>query len=83
MQSNVFTAYLDGQQFAQGEGSQLWSHVNPIGIGSVNDATRFHDGVSNTNNSFAGNVDEVQIYNRALDNLEMESLFASFSDSIL
>ncbi|MDJ0537080.1 MAG: ASPIC/UnbV domain-containing protein [Xenococcaceae cyanobacterium MO_207.B15] len=83
LQSNVFTAYLDGQQFAQGEGSQLWSHVNPIGIGSVNDATRFHDGVSNTNNSFAGNVDEVQIYNRALDNLEMESLFASFSDSIL
>ncbi|MDJ0682936.1 MAG: FG-GAP-like repeat-containing protein [Xenococcaceae cyanobacterium MO_167.B52] len=83
LQPNVFTAYLDGQAFAQGQGSQLWSHVDPIGLGSVNGATRFHDGVSNTNNSFAGNLDELQIYNRALDNQEVENLFTSFSNSIL
>ncbi|MDJ0575747.1 MAG: LamG domain-containing protein [Xenococcaceae cyanobacterium MO_234.B1] len=83
VQPDSFIAYLDGQEFARGEGSQLWSHGDAIGLGNINGATRFHDGVSNTSNGFAGNLDELQIYNRALDNIEIDGLFTSFSDSFL
>lgn len=83
VQPDSLIAYLDGQEFARGEGSQLWSHGDAIGLGNINSATRFHDGVSNTSNGFAGNLDELQIYNRALDNIEVDDLFTSFSDSIL
>ncbi|MDJ0679829.1 MAG: hypothetical protein QNJ18_08215 [Xenococcaceae cyanobacterium MO_167.B52] len=83
VEPDSFMGYLDAQEFARGEASQLWSHGDDIGLGNINGATKFHDGVSNTNNGFAGNLDQVQIYNRALDNMEMTSIFGSFSDEIM
>ncbi|MDJ0746821.1 MAG: LamG domain-containing protein [Xenococcaceae cyanobacterium MO_167.B27] len=83
VQPDSFVAYLDGQEFARGEGSQLWSHGNAIGLGNINGVTKFHDGVSNTSNGFAGSLDEFKIYNRVLDNIEVDDLFTSFSNSIL
>ncbi len=83
VQPDSFIAYLDGQEFARGEGSQLWSHGNAIGLGNINGVTKFHDGISNTSNGFAGSLDEFKIYNRVLDNIEVDDLFTSFSNSIL
>ena len=77
-------AYLDGQEFARGEGSQLWSHGDGIALGNLNGSTKFHSGNGNgLTHGFAGNLDEVQIYNRALDGLEVEQLFTSVSDTII
>ncbi len=83
VQPDSFIAYLDGQEFARGEGSQLWSHGDAIGLGNINGATRFHDEASNISNGLAGNLDQLQIYNRALDTIEVDDLFTSFSNSIL
>ena len=83
VQPNSLTAYLDGQEFGSGDGSQLWSHGDAIGLGAINGATRFHDGATTRSNAFGGSLDELQIYNRALDSLEVENLFTSFASPIV
>lgn len=82
VQPDSLIAYLDGREFARGEGSQLWSHGDGIGLDNINGGTRFHNGVSRTNNGFAGSWDEVQIYNRALASDEVSQLVASVADTI-
>ena len=80
---NSLVAYLDGEEFARGEGSQLWSHGDGIALGNLNGSTKFHSGNgSGLTHGLAGNLDRVQIYNRALDGLEIEQLFTSASDAI-
>ena len=79
VQSDSFIAYLDGQEFARGEGSQLWSHSDGIGLGNIVGSTKFHNGVGRSESGFAGSLDEVQIYNRSLDNIEITELFTSFA----
>ena len=72
---NALRGYIDGQKFGSGAGSQLWSHGGNIGIGSVNDGTRFHDGITPKSGSgFAGIIDEVMIFNDALSGSEVQSL---------
>jgi len=75
-QEDAFTAYLDGVKFGSGEGSQLWKHTNGIGIGGLNSRTRFHDGVvSGTGtHTFAGSIENFQIYNRAVTAEEIATL---------
>ncbi|MGB7087633.1 MAG: LamG domain-containing protein, partial [Phormidesmis sp.] len=64
---NALRGYIDGQQFGSGAGSQLWSHTGDIGLGSINQGTRFHDGITvNSGSGFAGIIDEVMISNDAL-----------------
>ena len=60
-QSGAFSAYLDGTQFGQGEGSQLWQHTGNIGVGGLNQQTRFHDGVATGRNQYGvrGSIGEV------------------------
>ncbi len=72
----TITGYLDGQQFAQGEAEYVAAHPAGIGIGAINAGSAFHDtGRFNRNPSnFTGTIDEVRIYNRALDAAEIQAL---------
>ena len=76
VQSDVFSAYLDGDKFGEGEGSQLWRHANNIGLGGVNQKTRFHDGIGrgNGSHSLGGSIGDAQVYNRALSEDEISIL---------
>lgn len=72
--SGELEAYLDGVLFGTGSGSQLWLHGGDIGIGRVDgladglsSLTKFHSGnATNDAHGFAGMIDEVRVYNRAL-----------------
>ena len=77
---NAFSAYLNGELFGKGEGSQLWSHTDRISLGSVNQKTRFHDGqVGSAGHGLTGAIDDVKIFNDALATNEVETLAAPFS----
>ena len=71
---NALRGYIDGQQFGSGAGSQLWSHTGDIGLGSINQGTRFHDGImANSGSGFAGVIDEVMISNDALTGSDIKA----------
>ncbi len=73
--ADAMQAYLDGQLFGSGEGSQLWAHGDNTGIGQVAEFTRYHTGaISGVLDGFAGLMDEVRIYNRALIAAEVQVL---------
>ncbi len=72
VQANAFKAYLDGTMFAQGDGSQLWSHGDAIGIGGVNGGTKLDGGAIT---KFKGYIDEVEIYNIALDAKAVKDIY--------
>jgi hypothetical protein len=69
VQADAFRAYLDGGEFGSGDGSQLWTHGADIGLGAENGDVNFHDGaVSGTaNHALAGSLDDVRVYNQALN----------------
>ncbi|MEM8809287.1 MAG: G8 domain-containing protein, partial [Cyanobacteria bacterium P01_G01_bin.38] len=46
LSDGAFKGYLNGKKFGEGEGSQLWSHADGIGLGSINRNTRFEDGTA-------------------------------------
>ena len=72
---NSFTAYLDGEVFGAGEGSQLWSHGGGIGFGSINRGSKFHDGQPIRGaNGLAGALDNVSIFNDALSAEQVQAL---------
>lgn len=73
----AFRAYFNGQLFGSGVGSQLWGHQGEIGIGSANGTTRFHSGSANEQSAFVGAIDELQIYNTALNAEEVQWLATS------
>ncbi|NER79946.1 MAG: PKD domain-containing protein [Leptolyngbya sp. SIO1D8] len=66
--------YLNGEQFGEGEGSQLWSHGGGIGLGNVYGDTRFHTGSAKGNYGLTGAIDDVQIFNSALSNSQVQGL---------
>lgn len=74
LQPNAMTGYLNGAQVGTAPGSQLWSHSGGIGVGYVNGSTIFHDGASNASSFFRGSLDDLKIYNRALDETEIPNL---------
>lgn len=73
VQTDVFSAYLDGVKFGEGQGSQLWAHPGDIGLGAVNVDTQFHDGdrVGTGVETFGGSLAEVAIYNQALSSADI------------
>ena len=76
VQPDVLFAYLDGVEIGRGSGSQLWTHGGAIGLGALNQGTKFHSGILNGTGirAFAGQIDEARIYNRALDSTEIIEL---------
>ncbi|MGF1521664.1 MAG: G8 domain-containing protein [Leptolyngbyaceae cyanobacterium] len=74
VKDGAFQGYINGESFGQGEGSQLWDHSGGIGLGSIHGGTRFHDGVAASGNGFDGAIDEVMIYNNALNDSQVKAL---------
>ena len=76
IQPDALKAYLDGVQVGSLEGSQLWSHADPIGIGGVNGGARFESVpfTNPENTAFGGKLDDVRVYNRALTPVQVGSL---------
>jgi hypothetical protein len=76
LQDNALTAYLDGVPFGSGQGSQIWSHNDDIGIGALNQKTKFHNGSAQGTGkrSLKGSIDRVKVYNRALSESEIAQL---------
>ncbi|MEM9007753.1 MAG: LamG-like jellyroll fold domain-containing protein [Cyanobacteria bacterium P01_F01_bin.86] len=79
---DALTLYLNGEKVDTGEGSQLWKHPGNISLGSTK-STRFADGYitprgmphgSGARHSFAGEIDDVMIYNNALDGSQIQML---------
>ena len=67
----AFTAFLDGVLIGSGDGAALWPDTGPVGVGAVNGGgpgrTRLHDGgIGQGGSAFAGSIDELRVYNRAL-----------------
>ncbi|XAM00495.1 LamG domain-containing protein [Phycisphaeraceae bacterium D3-23] len=77
-QPDALRAYLDGNLFASGEGSQLWSHSGDITIGGVGD-TLFPDGGSGAA-AFLGLIDDFRIYNRALSPHDVAVLSGQYNE---
>ncbi|MEM9414423.1 MAG: LamG domain-containing protein [Planctomycetota bacterium] len=77
-QPGALHAYLDGQLFASGEGSQLWPHSGDITLGGIGD-TRFPDG-SGGAAAFLGHIDDFRIYNRALSAHDIAVLSGRYNE---
>jgi Cadherin-like domain/Concanavalin A-like lectin/glucanases superfamily len=75
-QAGAMVGYLDGKRFGTGSGSQVKSHADDIGIGGLNQSTQFHDGdiTKAGTNGLKGNIDNVRIYNRVLNDSEIAAL---------
>ena len=71
MQADAIRGYLDGVEFGLGAGSQLWEHSDNTGIGGTNGVTLLESGSAG---GFAGLIDELRIYNRALNAAEVAEL---------
>lgn len=69
--------YLNGELFGTGPAMQINSHASGTALGAVNRKTRFHDGASTTGETygFVGLMDDFRIYNRAIEEDEIEWLF--------
>ncbi|NJM89345.1 MAG: cadherin-like domain-containing protein [Hydrococcus sp. RU_2_2] len=82
-QLGTLTAYLDGKNFGTGNGSQIGSHIDNIGIGGLNQSTQFHDGdaTGTGTNGLKGNIDDVRIYNRVLSDREIADLASKTATS--
>ena len=77
VQADTFAGYLDGARFGLGGGSQLWSRSGNIGLGAINDGTKFHDGDNSggtASHAFAGAIDDARVYNRTLSEAEIALL---------
>ena len=77
LQPEAFTAYLDGVRIGKGAGAELTRHRDNIGIGGLNETTKFHNGDASKNShlSLRGSIDDVRLYNRALSAEEISYLF--------
>ncbi|NQZ58433.1 MAG: cadherin-like domain-containing protein [Lentisphaeraceae bacterium] len=71
-----YSVYLNGVVFASLPAASMSKHNGAIGIAQVDGKTRFHDGKSSISQSydFAGKLDNLLIYNRALSASELANL---------
>ena len=75
--SGVLSGYLNGMEFASGFATQINAHASGVAWGDVNGKTRFHDGPSfnDANYGLMGALDHLRIYNRAINEDEIQALF--------
>ncbi len=69
VESNKFEMWLDGELIGKAKGAYLQAHGQDIGIAHVSQHTRYHDGSGRGRDVdwFEGLIDEIVIYNRALN----------------
>ncbi|MEM7146137.1 MAG: LamG-like jellyroll fold domain-containing protein [Verrucomicrobiota bacterium] len=64
LQADGFRAYLNGAMFGSGQAAELNAHSGAIGLGGMQNASKYHDGNgSNDGNYFAGEIDEFHLWN--------------------
>ncbi|MGK7906471.1 MAG: DUF4347 domain-containing protein [Synechococcus sp.] len=75
-QPGAFRAYIDGVEFAVGEGAELSRHNGQIALGAIQGDTQFHDGdaVGSGSAGFGGSLGEVAVYNEVLSAAEIADL---------
>ena len=74
--ADALTAYLDGTKIGQMAGAQLSQHA-PLSLGNTSGSTRFEDSFGrHQRNGLAGAVDEVNVFDGALNNRQVRSLFS-------
>ena len=74
VKEGALRGYINGEQFGEGRGSQLWEHTGDIGLGSINEGTRFHDGAASSGHGLTGAIDQVEIFNNALSDNQIQTL---------
>ena len=74
LKPNALTAYLDGKKVGSAQGTQMWRHVDRIGIGNTNGSSRYADGSGGNRKGLIGSVDEFQLYNDALSANQVQQL---------
>ncbi|WP_331775854.1 LamG-like jellyroll fold domain-containing protein [Sulfurospirillum sp. 1612] len=73
LKSGAFHAYLNGISFGSGDGTRLNAHSDDTGIGYVNGGTKLNN--NKTIEHFQGYIDEVEIYNIALDARAVKNIY--------
>ena len=82
VEKDKFEMWINGSLVVQEKGGQLFAHSDDIGIGYVNQNAVFHDekGGDGANvDHFAGMIDEVGVYGKALDAAEFQGLTAALA----
>ena len=76
--ANGLFGYLDGVLFGSGDGAEIQKHLGNTSLGFNDQTTRFHTGDSDLGVDggapFAGLIDDVLIFNRALSATEVQTL---------
>ncbi|MGB7324046.1 MAG: LamG-like jellyroll fold domain-containing protein, partial [Rubripirellula sp.] len=77
LSTGALRGHLNGTPFASGSAQAINQHASGTAVGAVNGKTRFHDGASATgaDHGFVGLMDNLRIYNRAIDEDKIMSLF--------
>ena len=76
-QAGALRGYVDGEIFAQGVASEIGRHPNPVSLGAIATGTKFHDEGNvngDGNQAFAGEIDNLFVYNRVLTDSEITQL---------
>lgn len=76
VESNKFEMWLDGELVGKTKGAYLQAHGQDIGIAHVSQHTKYHDdtGKGRDVDWFEGLIDEIVIYNRALNASDLSDL---------
>lgn len=76
VQADKFEMWLDGELIDRTKGAYLQNHGQDIGIAHINQHTKYHDGTGRGRDLdwFEGLIDEIVIYNRALDHANLMRL---------
>jgi len=76
VESNKFEMWMDGELVGKAKGAYLQAHGQDIGIAHVSQHTKYHDdtGKGRDVDWFEGRIDEIVIYNRALNASNLSEL---------
>ncbi len=76
VESNKIEMWMDGELIGKAKGAYLQAHGQDIGIAHVSQHTKYHDGTGRGRDVdwFEGLIDEIVIYNRALNMANLSRL---------
>ncbi|WP_281646399.1 VCBS domain-containing protein [Parendozoicomonas sp. Alg238-R29] len=73
--AGTLEAFLNGDSFGVSNSAQsLNDAIGGVGIGSAGSVNKYHDGVQEGSFTFDGMIDEVRVYDRVLNNAEINTL---------
>ncbi|MEM9368149.1 MAG: LamG-like jellyroll fold domain-containing protein [Planctomycetota bacterium] len=75
--AGTISAFLDGEQFAQGPAAAIKRHRGNVSFGDADQGTRFHDGDTRTIDGpygFMGQLDAIRVFDVALTDEQVRSV---------